>query len=62
MEAVGSASATGQPIPVVVSRERAIQIARSAVGQGPASTGGERSQVVVDGLDGRVIAIAQVFS
>ena len=106
---VESASATGQSIPVVVSREWAIEIARSAghlsptakvdgaerqtwtqarsaasglllqgeepvadrpawlvtlvtVGEGPASTGGELSQVLVDGLDGRVIAVAQVFS
>lgn len=32
------------------------------VGEGLASTGGEISQVVVDGIDGRVIAIAQLFS
>ena len=32
------------------------------VSEGPASTGGEFSQVVVDGIDGRVVAIAQVFS
>ena len=34
----------------------------TTVGDGPASTGGEFSQVVIDGIDARVIAIAQVFS
>ncbi|HYO44634.1 MAG TPA: hypothetical protein VES19_15655 [Candidatus Limnocylindrales bacterium] len=32
------------------------------VDDGPASTGGEIDQVVVDAIDGRVIAIAQLFS
>jgi hypothetical protein len=34
----------------------------NTVDDGPGNTGGEFSQVVVDGIDGRVIAIAQVFS
>lgn len=34
----------------------------STVADAPGSTGGEFSQVVVDAIDGRVIAIAQVFS
>jgi hypothetical protein len=34
----------------------------NTVADAPGSTGGEFSQVVLDGIDGRVIGIAQVFS
>jgi len=34
----------------------------TTVGDAPASTGGEIDQVVVDAIDGRVIAVAQLFS